>query len=62
MNQLKINEPVKHNSKSIYDAKVFTYSKSGKRVGVLHNHLYPWGVGMIVSWYDPSNIVSRLVK
>ncbi|MEC0083295.1 hypothetical protein, partial [Paenibacillus alvei] len=53
----KKGESVKHISKKLSEASFYGWSKSGKRIGVKHNELAPYGVGFVIDWYAPENIV-----
>jgi hypothetical protein len=52
----KPRQPVKHKTKKLHEATFYGWSKSGKRVGVVHNVYYPFGVCWIVDWFKPENI------
>jgi len=55
--EFKKGESVKHKSKRLSEATFYGWSKSGKKVGVRHNELAPYGVGMVIDWYAPENIM-----
>lgn len=56
MSVYQTKQPVRHKSKKLHDARFYCWSKSGKRVGIIHNCAHPWGVDMVVHYFDPKNI------
>lgn len=52
----RIGEPVRHVTKFLSEPTFFGWSKSGMRIGVKHNSLWPFGVGYSVDYFDPKNI------
>jgi hypothetical protein len=52
------NQAVRHKKKKLHDAKFYDWSKSGKRVGVMHNAYHPWGVRWVVNYFKPESIES----
>ncbi|URJ46397.1 hypothetical protein MF628_000927 [Paenibacillus polymyxa] len=53
----KKGDPVQHKTKKLYEARFEKWSKSGKRIGVRHNYVWPYGAGYAVDYFDPKNIV-----
>lgn len=51
-------EPVRHISRDLKEATFHGYSKSGKKIGVKHNYIRPYGVAYKVDYFDPKNIVN----
>lgn len=49
-------ERVRHTSELLHDATFEKWSESGKRVGVSHNYLWPYGVGYKITYFDPKSI------
>lgn len=49
-------QQVYHKVLDLREATYWSHSKSGKRIGVLNNIAYPWGVDMIVTWFKEENI------
>lgn len=45
----KKGDPVQHKTKKLHEAQFEKWSKSGKRIGVNHNFVWPYGAGMLVS-------------
>ncbi|WP_407053108.1 hypothetical protein [Paenibacillus dendritiformis] len=54
--------PVKHKTKKLYDASFWGISKSRKRVEIVHNYLFPYGIAWTVSWYHPKNIEPEYIQ
>lgn len=54
--QFKEKQTVRHKMKKLHEARFHSWSKSGKRVGIIHNASYPFGVSWVVDWFDPKNI------
>ncbi|MCC3380711.1 hypothetical protein ACFQ5D_10805 [Paenibacillus farraposensis] len=50
-------EQVQHKTRKLHDASFVGWSKSGKRIGVNHNFVWPYGVGYKTDYFDPKNIV-----
>ncbi|WP_025683767.1 hypothetical protein [Paenibacillus maysiensis] len=50
-------EPVRHKTRNLREARFEKWSKSGKRVGINHNFVWPYGAGYKTDYFDPKNIV-----
>jgi hypothetical protein len=55
----KIGQTVKHKKRTLHEAEVYGWSRTGKKVGVIHNAYYPYGVSWVVGWFNPENIETR---
>ncbi len=52
----RIGQVVVVKTKRLVDAKYAGMSKSGKRVGVNHDNVFPFGCGRVVDWFSPENV------
>lgn len=58
VNDWKIGEPVvvDRKGKGLYDARFEGFSKSGKRVAVSHDYVFPFGSGRCTDYFKPENV------
>lgn len=52
----RIGQSVVVKNRKLYEARYAGMSKSGKRVGVSHDNVFPYGAGRVIDWFSPKNV------